>query len=145
MVKYFTLEEAKGILPKVEKLVKKLLQLKAAILTISSIDITYYSDEEELINLTRSNKEFHRLSFKFYKTLEDFNKIGCILKDLDYGLVDFYSQHNRKDILLCWRIGEPDIEYWHDLESGFTGRRPIIELENPVEEEYQEHEDKYDI
>src|SRR3990172_7189206 len=100
MVKYFTLEEAQEILPKVEKLVKKLIQLKAAVLTISSIDISYPDDEEELMNLTRSNKEFHKLSYKFYRTLEDFNKQGCILKDLECGLVDFLAHYQGRDIFL---------------------------------------------
>ncbi len=54
---------------------------------------------------------------------------GCVLKDLDRGLVDFYSLHGDRLIFLCWQLGEPEVTHWHSLESGFTGRQPIQRTE----------------
>ena len=131
--KYFTLEEAQIFLPKVEKLVKKMMQIKAAIHAISSIDIAYYDEQEDLVGFAKSNREYHRLSHTFYRTLEELSKVGCIVKDLDFGLVDFYSRYNGEDILLCWKFGEPDILYWHSMEDGYAGRKPIEELKSESE------------
>ncbi|MHB8642545.1 MAG: DUF2203 family protein [Gaiellaceae bacterium] len=50
---------------------------------------------------------------------------GAIVKDVDEGLVDFPAQRDGEEILLCWRLGEVEVAYWHDLEEGFAGRRPL--------------------
>jgi hypothetical protein len=50
---------------------------------------------------------------------------GAIVKDLDEGLVDFPAQREGEEILLCWRLGEAEVAYWHGLEEGFAGRRPL--------------------
>jgi hypothetical protein len=50
---------------------------------------------------------------------------GCIVKDLDVGLVDFPALLGEEQVLLCWKLGEPRIEYWHRNEEGFGGRKPI--------------------
>jgi hypothetical protein len=53
---------------------------------------------------------------------------GAVLKDLDTGLVDWLASRNGSDIWLCWRFGEPEIAFWHEYDTGFSGRRPIAEL-----------------
>ncbi len=56
------------------------------------------------------------------------NKIhgrGAIVKDLGEGLVDFPAQREGEEILLCWKLGEDDVAFWHGLEEGFAGRRSI--------------------
>jgi hypothetical protein len=50
---------------------------------------------------------------------------GGIVKDLDDGLVDFPARREGEDVLLCWRLGEDEIGFWHGLEEGFSGRRPL--------------------
>ena len=51
--------------------------------------------------------------------------LGALVKDLDQGLVDFPAQRAGADVLLCWRLGEEEIGFWHGLEEGFSGRRPL--------------------
>ena len=51
--------------------------------------------------------------------------LGVQVKDLDTGLVDFPTFYRGEEVLLCWRLGEAGIEYWHDLTSGFRGRQAI--------------------
>jgi hypothetical protein len=53
------------------------------------------------------------------------NAAGVQVKDLDEGLVDFPARHRGRDILLCWKVGEPEVAYWHGLEEGFAGRKPL--------------------
>jgi hypothetical protein len=50
---------------------------------------------------------------------------GAIVKSPDDGLVDFPAQREGEEILLCWRLGEDEVAYWHSLEEGFAGRKPI--------------------
>jgi len=52
-------------------------------------------------------------------------ELGVEVKDIDAGLVDFPSRRAGEDVLLCWRAGEERVEYWHDLEEGYAGRKPI--------------------
>ena len=50
---------------------------------------------------------------------------GCVLKDLDRGLLDFYALSGDRLIFLCWQLGESEIAHWHTLEGGFAGRQPL--------------------
>ena len=54
---------------------------------------------------------------------------GVTLRDIGAGLVDFPALANGRPIWLCWRLGEADIAWWHELEAGVAGRRPLIDLE----------------
>jgi hypothetical protein len=54
---------------------------------------------------------------------------GVTLRDIGSGLIDFPALANGRPIWLCWKLGEGDIEWWHELEAGIAGRRPLIELE----------------
>jgi hypothetical protein len=57
----------------------------------------------------------------------ELEELGVQVKDLDRGLIDFPAQHPRRDetVLLCWHLGEDDVQYWHGLEEGFAGRKPL--------------------
>jgi hypothetical protein len=50
---------------------------------------------------------------------------GVQVKDLDEGLVDFPARHAGRDILLCWKVGEPAVAHWHGVDEGFAGRKPL--------------------
>jgi len=61
--------------------------------------------------------------------LED---LGVMVKDLDYGLVDFPADRYGENVLLCWRYGEQDVSYWHKPNEGYNGRKPLkIQLIQP--------------
>ncbi len=53
---------------------------------------------------------------------------GCMVKDIDSGLVDWYAKKDGRDVLLCWKLGEKEVSFWHELEAGFAGRQPISSL-----------------
>ena len=57
--------------------------------------------------------------------LAELEELGVVVKDLDSGLVDFPSVRDGEPVLLCWRLGEDEVAYWHSHEDGFTGRQPI--------------------
>ena len=55
--------------------------------------------------------------------------VGCELKDYRTGLVDFVGRHQGRDVLLCWRLGEDRVGYWHETTAGFAGRKPVSVLD----------------
>jgi len=63
-------------------------------------------------------------------------ELGCVIKDLDTGLVDWNARSGRDDVLLCWRFGEREVGFFHDREAGFAGRRPVSELLPPEVERH---------
>ena len=54
--------------------------------------------------------------------------LGITLRDIESGLIDFPALVSGRQVCLCWRLGEGDVEWWHELTSGFSGRRPLIDL-----------------
>ncbi len=59
--------------------------------------------------------------------VERIHDTGCQVKDLDLGLIDFPTLYRGEEVLLCWKFGEVGINFWHGLEEGFRGRKPIDE------------------
>jgi hypothetical protein len=53
------------------------------------------------------------------------HEVGALVKDLDAGLVDFPAMRDGEEILLCWRLGEAEVAFWHGLDEGFSGRKPL--------------------
>jgi hypothetical protein len=62
-------------------------------------------------------------------TVRQIDAWGIMLRDIGTGLVDFPALASGRPIWLCWRLGEADIAWWHELEAGVAGRRPLIDLE----------------
>jgi hypothetical protein len=75
--------------------------------------------------LARASKEVERLAGEIVAAAQQIQDLGAVVKDVDSGLVDFPAVHRGRDVLLCWRLGEDEVGYWHDLESGFAGRQEL--------------------
>ena len=129
---YFTLETAQKMVPLIKRKLKKLRDLKEAVSLLSTVEIDFQEESyENYQQFIKMNKEFHKLTYKFYKELEDIELTGCIVKDIDSGLVDFFHFFEGRDVFLCWKLGEDKIRHWHELDNGYEERRPIIYLEEP--------------
>ena len=53
------------------------------------------------------------------------HEVGALVKDLDRGLIDFPAQRAGEEVLLCWQVGEDEVAYWHGVEEGYAGRKPL--------------------
>jgi hypothetical protein len=69
--------------------------------------------------------ERNRLEEAIRAGIEQIHATGCLVKDLDVGLLDFPSRLNNEDIYLCWKLGEDRIRFYHRQDEGFAGRKPI--------------------
>lgn len=137
---HFTLDEAERILSKVKRLLAKLHTLKAQINFLAEekeapVQLTEPFSEDEIYRFAfaqeiKINRELHKHTYEFFKTLDLMNELGCVVKELDEGLVDFPYKLNGRDVCLCWKEGEDRISHWHELETGYSGRKPILDLDD---------------
>lgn len=77
--------------------------------------------------LTKKKAEGLRLTAQLKEAIDRIQATGCVVKDMDEGLVDFPSLVDGQEVYLCWKLGEERIAYWHGLEEGFAGRKPLDE------------------
>jgi hypothetical protein len=76
-------------------------------------------------DLNAAQSELTTLAEAVVACVERLETIGVVVKDLDTGLVDFPAVRDGEDVLLCWRAGEAAVEFWHGLDEGFAGRKPV--------------------
>ncbi len=123
--KYFTVMEAHRALPRIRHSLLKLMKINRTIQMLNSVSIEYDDEHNSLINDIRVNKTFHRLYYKLYKEIESIVEVGGVVKDIEFGIVDFYSMHEGREIVLCWRLGEKRIKFWHEAGEGYSSRKPV--------------------
>jgi hypothetical protein len=73
----------------------------------------------------RARFERDQLAESLKSAVERIQATGCVVKDLDIGLLDFPALINNEEVYLCWRLGEERIRFYHSQEEGFSGRKPI--------------------
>jgi hypothetical protein len=138
MARYYTLNEVNELVPEVARAFTRLMQIRSQLKPI------YRRLEQQGLAPTRSDFEVDapnisdeqrrdRAAFKLLlETLNDeiagIEAMGGSIKDLDTGLVDWLGEHEGRDVWLCWRYGESEVAFWHELTTGFAGRRPVSEL-----------------
>jgi len=141
--RYFTIEQAQKLLPEVSRHMQEAQKLLQAINLIESIEIEIEDEDEEMLfpieDLTMQ-KKYHYLQYLFYDEIEKLEKMGCFIKDVEEGLLDFLGSFEGRDIFLCWKLGEKKIQYWHELDDGYTGRRPILYLNHGSQQKSQRYQ-----
>ena len=116
-IKYFTPTEARNTLPLVKKIVKDILD------TTREMRL----QAEELESRAEDDAEQKKMAADVEGFMSELEEIGCFFKDWNFmiGLVDFPSMIDGKEVYLCWKSDEDDIAYYHYIEEGFAGRKPI--------------------
>ncbi|MEP6858731.1 MAG: DUF2203 domain-containing protein [Gemmatimonadales bacterium] len=131
MDRIFTIEEANRTLPLVGRIVDDLVR-----------DHRLWEDkvrEFELATVGSSPEhpdaiaellqtEAQRLAREIEGYIAELNALGVIVKGMDTGLVDFRGQIDGRDVYYCWKLGEPSVMYWHEIDAGFVGRQRLHPL-----------------
>jgi len=128
----FTLDEANALLPRISDLIE-LIQAKASQLGELHAQLEDFRErkragdhsEGEAKIVQQVLGEANRISADLKAAMEDLLSLGCELKDVRMGLVDFPALRDERTVYLCWRQGEDEIRYWHELNTGFSGRQPL--------------------
>jgi hypothetical protein len=136
--RYFTLDEANRHVPALEQTFARVMQIRAQLKTLyKRLEDKRFAPADEHFSVTipgappdviRDRASFKALVETLREEIESVHETGCVIKDVETGLVDWPAQREGREICLCWRYGEKAIAWWHDLESGFAGRRPVSEL-----------------
>jgi hypothetical protein len=122
--RYFTVEEANELLPEIEPLVGKLLQRRARVVEArKNLDNVIEDLRSDIGGMTATElvAEFEAIEY-LVKKIQSY---GCIVKDMNTGLLDFLAERNGREVYLCWRYGEPRIAYYHEIHTGYNGRQPV--------------------
>ncbi|HTH46631.1 MAG TPA: DUF2203 domain-containing protein [Candidatus Limnocylindria bacterium] len=120
---HYTLAEARALLPRVQAWLVEIRELQKAQDRAGERNAELFAEGRDLGG-ERINEHLRALA-KLHSLFAEFQSREIQLKDLDCGLLDFPSLRGDREVLLCWKEGEEDIEFWHDLESGYAGREPL--------------------
>lgn len=132
MSRRFTLETAESLLPEIEKGLREAIAFKAAFDETQSELQAVAQRVMMLGGVLVDREKIHQNKLRRDQCAENLRtvaqsiqELGCIIKDLDIGLVDFPTLFRGEEVYLCWKLGEPGIEFWHGTHEGFAGRKPI--------------------
>ena len=124
---YFTLEEANGAVKLIRPLIAEILTIRDDILKRQPEvwpAIERSAGNGGNATLSKIASDFGRLDDLVHQVLAT----GAQVKDINTGLLDFPAWRREHEVYLCWKYGEGEIEFWHETDAGFAGRRPIGEF-----------------
>ncbi len=130
--RFFTVEEANALVPTLEIEFGRIAQLRSELSPI----IESLGGADVAVGLLQAKKpappgrekdaeQLKALAGEITAAVERVNDLGCLVKDIEMGLVDFYALSDDEPIFLCWQYGEPAIAHWHPLDEGYDARKPL--------------------
>jgi len=128
--RYFTRDEANALLPRLSDLLLQTQESKSKHDRLEEKVAEYayrLTSNGHLIEreLNETRQELAQAAAELKTLIERVQELGCEMKDIDQGLVDFRAQRDGREVYLCWKLGEPKIGWWHELDTGFAGRQPL--------------------
>lgn len=132
MPKFFTLQQAEKILSDVEPAIREAISAKAEYERAES-EWQNVSERVSVLGgmrvdrarMMQQKNQREAAARAFQQAVEKVHKFGCLVKDLDIGLIDFPTLFQGEEVYLCWKLGERGIQFWHGVSEGFRGRKPI--------------------
>jgi hypothetical protein len=121
--RHYTVEEANALLPKVKPLLQKLRDAKDLLVDDEA--------HETLSEAAPGNgggdpgRQVGEAFLEVRQLLAALEDAGIVVRDIDRGLIDFPAVRDGTEVYLCWELGEDDVTFWHDLDSGYRGRQPL--------------------
>ncbi|MGH9612412.1 MAG: DUF2203 domain-containing protein [Bryobacteraceae bacterium] len=132
MPRYFTLSEAENALRGIETLVRKAVSVNT---DLRGLRRELQESRQRIAmlggsrvnpgDIARRRSAMDAAEKNLRELAEKIQETGCLVKDLDIGLIDFPAIFRGREVYLCWKLGEPEILFWHPVEEGFRGRKPI--------------------
>ena len=132
MPRFFTLQQAEKVLPDVGSAIRGAISLKAE---YQQIEAEWNNFSERLavmggvrvdrVQLLERKNHREEVAAALQQAIEGIHEFGCVVKDLDIGLIDFPTLFQGEEVYLCWKLGEAGIQFWHGVHEGFRGRKPI--------------------
>lgn len=127
----FTPEQATQMLPLVRRIVEDIViavgrwRERIREFELVTASVTSLTPDPRAVELER---EAGAIAAEVDRFVRELTALGIELKDYETGLVDFPAELRGRPVYLCWRLGEPSVQFWHEIDAGFVGRRPLEEL-----------------
>ena len=128
----FTVDEANDLLPALQPLMKRISDHLDFLRKKSKTVIReerLSPNSPDLMERLQENDAIARLIQEVKGLAEEINSYGCLCKGVEQGLVDFPCMLGGEIVFLCWRYGEESVSYWHRIEDGFAGRKPLLDAD----------------
>jgi hypothetical protein len=130
--KYFSLTEAERLRAQLEPVLIEAMESRRRMTEVDAqlgaISERIQRSGGMLVPFDKAAKlrvDHNKLAQAIQSSLEKIHETGCLVKDLDVGLLDFPARINDEEVYLCWRLGEDRIRFYHRQDEGFAGRKPI--------------------
>jgi hypothetical protein len=121
----FTPQEASKLLSDIKPMIKELMEKKKVVAEIHAEMERYNLLGFMTAEVAERAAQLDALAEGMTKKVAELEDLGVIVKDLEFGLVDFPADRYGESVLLCWRYGEPEVSYWHLPDEGYVGRKPL--------------------
>jgi len=128
----FTVEEANHLLEELRPRIQRLVDAKREYDRVQGrVDVLHVAtsgasgENPDVRELEALRKRHADLAEVISRGVQTIHRWGCLVKDLDRGLVDFYALSGDRLVFLCWQLGESEISHWHTIEGGFSARMPL--------------------
>jgi hypothetical protein len=132
MPRFFTLQQAEELLPDIDAAIREAMERKAEYERLESVRQqvsqrvailggAHVDRAQALEHKTRGQEAARALE----EAVGKIHSFGCLVKDLDIGLIDFPTLFRDEEVYLCWKLGERGIGFWHGVHEGFRGRKAI--------------------
>ena len=132
----FTVEEANRLLVEIRARFERLVEAKrefdrtrARMGVLGLATAGAGQDNPDVIELRRLQERYNALAEMISNGVSAIHRRGCVIKDLDSGLLDFYALNGDRLVFLCWKLGEAEVAHWHPIDAGFADRQPISHSE----------------
>ncbi len=123
-IRYFSHSEAEALLSQLSPLLARIKVQKEKIDIKSKVgEAAERGSKPEDAAVLRGQIEF--MAKDIEELIDQVHGHGCLLKDLSVGLIDFPARIGGKEAYLCWKLGEPSVQFWHGIAEGYTGRKPL--------------------
>ncbi|UCH83628.1 MAG: DUF2203 domain-containing protein [Candidatus Latescibacterota bacterium] len=132
--KFFTVEEADQLIGMLETTLERIKRNKQEYLWLRGelaileliVECGADGNNPDAVELAKKTKRFKRLANSIEKDVASLEQSGCVLRDIDAGIVDFFSIQDGTVVFLCWKKGEDSVKHWHSIRDGFAGRQPLF-------------------
>jgi hypothetical protein len=123
--KYFTVEEANRLIPQMKVMIEQLRQGRHRLQKHRTTAEAVSQQAGGNGGGSEAGAYLSDYSQTIARSLAQLHAMGIVLKDLEHGLIDFPHQREGREVYLCWKYGEERIDYWHETDSGYSGRQPL--------------------
>ncbi|HLD06669.1 MAG TPA: DUF2203 domain-containing protein [Candidatus Nanoarchaeia archaeon] len=125
MKRHYTLAQANALLPKIRPAIEQMIALHMKLAQLNEIDIEYEDPFRDMQQAIQDALVWSKVQYEFHAAMKELADLGIFIKDPSIGLLDFFARHEGREIFLCYCYPEKDIRFYHELDGGYEGRKPV--------------------